>query len=74
MTLRKDPVIEAEKYIQTISRHMGVSDIKIEIERDDQQVTFNLSSEKIALLIGKRGQTLNALQYLVHLSDQSWWR
>lgn len=68
VTLRKDPVIEAEKYIQTISHHMGVSDIKIDIERDDQQVTFNLSSEKIALLIGKRGQTLNALQYLVHLA------
>src|SRR5699024_5557802 len=30
-------------------------------------VTFNLDGEKIALIIGKRGQTLNALQYLVHL-------
>src|SRR5690625_2714366 len=31
-------------------------------------VTFALNGEKIALLIGKRGQTLNALQYLVQLA------
>ncbi len=28
---------------------------------------FSLAGEKIALLIGKRGQTLNALQYLTQL-------
>lgn len=34
---------------------------------DGNHVNFDLSGEKIALLIGKRGQTLNALQYLTHL-------
>ena len=41
--------------------------IKIEIKRDGKQVHFTLTGEKIALLIGKRGQTLNSLQYLTQL-------
>ncbi len=40
---------------------------EIEIKRDGKQVHFILTGEKIALLIGKRGQTLNSLQYLTQL-------
>ena len=41
--------------------------VNIEVEKDGKQVKFTLSGEKIALLIGKRGQTLNSLQYLTQL-------
>ena len=41
--------------------------ISIEVKKDGKQVKFTLSGEKIALLIGKRGQTLNSLQYLTQL-------
>ena len=41
--------------------------VSIEIEKDGKQVKYTLSGEKIALLIGKRGQTLNSLQYLTQL-------
>ncbi len=64
--LRKNPILEAEKYLRTICQQMEV-DVDIEVEQQENRVTFHLSSEKVALLIGKRGQTLNALQYLVHL-------
>ncbi|TXL63392.1 protein jag [Cerasibacillus terrae] len=66
VTLRKNPILEAEKYLRTICQQMEV-DVDIEVEQQENRVTFHLSSEKVALLIGKRGQTLNALQYLVHL-------
>src|SRR5699024_12560254 len=46
---------------------MGV-EIELFTTVDEQQVTFEMQGEKIALLIGKRGQTLNALQYLVQLA------
>lgn len=44
-------------------------DIPIEIEStiEGNNVRFNLNSEKTGLLIGKRGQTLNALQSLTQL-------
>jgi len=37
------------------------------VQRDGKQVQLVLTGEKIALLIGKRGQTLNSLQYLTQL-------
>ena len=45
---------------------MGVQ-ASINVLQEGKNVTFQLSGEKIALLIGKRGQTLNALQYLTQL-------
>ena len=41
--------------------------VDIEIKRDGKQILFVMTGEKIALLIGKRGQTLNSLQYLTQL-------
>lgn len=64
--LAKNPVQEAEKFILDVVQNMKV-DVNITTTVESNHVTFELSGEKIALLIGKRGQTLNALQYLTHL-------
>lgn len=66
VTVKIDPVEEAKKFLLDVSEKMGVK-INIETEREGKWVKFNLSGEKIALLIGKRGQTLNSLQYLTQL-------
>lgn len=63
---KPDAIEEAEKFLKDVSGKMGVS-IEIETLRDGKNVQFILSGEKIALLIGKRGQTLNSLQYLTQL-------
>ena len=46
---------------------MGIKDLKVNYETDAKYVNFQLESNQAALLIGKRGQTLNALQQLAHL-------
>jgi spoIIIJ-associated protein len=61
-----DPVSEARDFLLSVAREMGV-DATIEVKRDGRDVEFNISGEKMALLIGKRGQTLNALQHLSQL-------
>jgi spoIIIJ-associated protein len=61
-----DPLEEAKKFLTSVSEQMGAP-VEIEIERDGKQVHLILTGEKIALLIGKRGQTLNSLQYLTQL-------
>ncbi|MFJ7676985.1 RNA-binding cell elongation regulator Jag/EloR [Peribacillus sp. NPDC097198] len=66
VTLPADPVEESLKFLQDITRKMGVKS-EIRVQRQGKNVTFHLSGEKIALLIGKRGQTLNSLQYLTQL-------
>ena len=62
----KDPIEEAEKFLLDVSEKMGAP-ITINVEKHGKQVKFILSGEKIALLIGKRGQTLNSLQLLTQL-------
>ncbi|MFH7819896.1 RNA-binding cell elongation regulator Jag/EloR [Neobacillus thermocopriae] len=66
VTLSLDPIEEATKFLKQVSSQMGAP-VEIEVKRDGKQVHFILSGEKIALLIGKRGQTLNSLQYLTQL-------
>ncbi len=63
----KDPIEETKEYIAAIGRQMNVNaDVTAAV--NGKHVTFELSGEKIALLIGKRGQTLNALQYIAQLA------
>jgi spoIIIJ-associated protein len=66
VTLVIDPIEEAKKFLTQVSAQMG-AEVEVESKRDGKQVQFVLSGEKIALLIGKRGQTLNSLQYLTQL-------
>lgn len=66
VTVKADPIEEAKNFLVSVSEQMGVS-VKVDITKEGKNVFFNLSGEKIALLIGKRGQTLNSLQYLTQL-------
>jgi spoIIIJ-associated protein len=66
VTLPADPIEESLKFLKNVSGKMGVT-AEIDVRRQGKNVTLHLSGEKIALLIGKRGQTLNSLQYLTQL-------
>jgi len=63
VSIAKDPVEETAKFIKQVSRHMNI-EIDVSVKKDKKQVTYDLYGENIALLIGKRGKTLNALQLL----------
>lgn len=63
---KADNIEIAKQFIIEVATNMGI-DLLIDVEKDDNFVKFNLSGEKIALLIGRRGKTLNALQYLTQL-------
>lgn len=66
VTVKNDPIHDASEFLKNVIDKMGVN-VNIDIQKKQNEVTFKLSGEKIALLIGKRGQTLNSLQYLTHL-------
>ena len=63
---KKDNIEVAKQFISEVATNMGI-DVEIDVEQGDKIVKFNLSGEKIALFIGRRGKTLNALQYLTQL-------
>jgi spoIIIJ-associated protein len=62
-----NPIEEAKSYLTSIAKEMGITDLAIDHTSDGKHVSFKLSSEKAALLIGKRGLTLNALQQITQL-------
>lgn len=63
----QDPIEEAKAYLTNIALEMGIQDLQIHTESQGKYVLLKLESEKAAFLIGKRGQTLNALQQLTQL-------
>ena len=62
-----DTIEDAKAYLIDVSKEMGIIDLSITTEVQGKYVSFMLESEKAAFLIGKRGQTLNALQQLTQL-------
>lgn len=65
--LHVDPIKLANDYLNDIAKEMGIDDLSIQVESRGKNILFKLESEKAALLIGKRGATLNALQQLTQL-------
>ena len=57
----------AETYLKTILDKMNLSDVEIEKAENENGIIFDLKGEDPGLIIGHRGETLDALQYLVSL-------
>ena len=58
---------ETKKYLQAIAKEMGIDDLSISHTVKGKQASFYLESEKVAMLIGKRGHSLNSLQQLAQM-------
>lgn len=63
----KEAIEETKRYIEDMASEMGIADLHITYETKGKYINFQLESEKAAFLIGKRGQTLNAIQQLAQL-------
>lgn len=63
---------EAKQYLQSITQQMGIDDLKMDVSQKQKTIHIQLSSNKAALLIGKRGQTLNSLQLVTQLVIQKY--
>lgn len=53
-------------FLEPILQYMDI-EAEIEIEQSEEEISVNLTGENIGLIIGKRGETLDALQYLLSL-------
>lgn len=57
----------AVRFIEDISRAMGIA-VECESHDDAEAIYVDVSGAEVGALIGRRGQTLDALQYLVNLA------
>lgn len=66
VTVKATPVDRACSFLQEIADSMGIA-VKLEVENSDDVVKINFTGDDLGILIGRRGDTLDALQYLVNL-------
>ena len=68
----------AEEYLRKVLAGLGVEDFTIEVTEQDNGCIISLDGENLGFIIGRRGETLDALQYLVGLvanrADNAYYR
>lgn len=63
--------MKIQEYLEKLIKHLGVEEefeILLEESEDKLKITINVSQDDVALLIGNRGETLEAMELLTKLS------
>ena len=68
VTIKKvEPIERAKLFIEKVTKAMHLL-VSISVISNEDAVTLNLKGDDLGILIGKHGQTLDALQYLTNLA------
>lgn len=63
-----DPFAKAKEYILNILRNLGIEEAEISVEADEEDVRISIEcGDDYGSVIGRRGETLDAIQYLTRL-------
>ena len=55
------------KYLSSLLENLGLDELDKEVVIDGRNVTIKLSGDNVGAVIGRRGETINSLQYLTSL-------
>ena len=68
-SVKEDNITEkAEKFLKEVFGAMNMSvDVVVDYNEEEKTMAINLTGDDMGVLIGKRGQTLDSLQYLASL-------
>lgn len=67
VSAQEGPIAVGKKFLMDVFEKMNLT-VTIEIEEKEESVLFDLKGEDLGILIGRHGQTLDALQYLTNLA------
>lgn len=67
VTLNDDAVENAKKFLGELLGNMGI-EAGVDAHYDDDILMLDIDSDETGILIGRRGQTLDAIQYLTSLA------
>jgi spoIIIJ-associated protein len=67
--MKKDsPSERARELLEKVMQTMNLN-VDIEVNEKNEKILININGPDLGILIGRRGETLDALQYLVNLSS-----
>lgn len=76
--IKTSPSDAAVDYLKTILGYMGVKDATFSVQEEENGALISISGDDVGFIIGHRGETLDALQYLAGLVsnhvDNSYYR
>ena len=64
-----EKVAMAAAYLEKVLTALGVEDFKVNIIEKDDITVLDIVGEKLGIVIGRRGETLDSLQYLAILAS-----
>ncbi len=67
--LESEKVKNAQNYLNKVLGALGLENYTINITQNDDTVVLDIVGEKLGVVIGRRGETLDALQYLTILAS-----
>lgn len=67
ISIKESDINKSKYFLNSIFKQMGV-DVDIEVSDNDQSILLNVTGPDIGIVIGRRGETLESLQYLVNLA------
>lgn len=67
VTEREDTSQTAVRLLREVLVNMGIL-AQVEVFKRTENITLNVTGKELGMLIGRRGQTLDALQYLINLA------
>ena len=65
-TKKATPALRAEEFLQNVTELMGL-DVVLDVQDEEEALRIEMQGDNQGILIGHRGETLDALQYLTSL-------
>ena len=63
----RNKVRYAQEFVTEVVRHID-PDLEVNVKEDEQYILCDISGDDLGLVIGRHGETLNALQYLLNVA------
>ena len=67
LTKKDTPALRAEEFLQNVTELMGL-DVVLDVQDEEEALRIEMQGDNQGILIGHRGETLDALQYLTSLN------
>ncbi len=66
---QREKVARAKAYLEKVLTELGAQDFRIDVIEKDDITVLDVVGDKLGIVIGRRGETLDALQYLSILAS-----